>query len=99
MGSLDGQTNPTSPYYGINTLAYNTSKTALNALTVQVAKQIESTNIKINSVCPGWVKTDMGSEYAPKTIEEGIMITMDLANAGSNGSNGGFFDVSGQIAW
>jgi NAD(P)-dependent dehydrogenase (short-subunit alcohol dehydrogenase family) len=91
LGSITGQTNLASPYYGVNTLAYNISKTALNALTVQVAKQVENTNVKINSVCPGWVKTDMGSDYAPKTIEEGVVITLELANIDKNGANGGSY--------
>lgn len=102
LGSITLQSIPVpvdSPFYGINPLAYATSKTALNALTVQVAKQIESTNIKINSVCPGWVKTDMGSEYAPKTIDEGIVIILELANIDKSGPNGRFFDESGSIAW
>ena len=99
LGSLNGQTNPENAYYGINTLAYATSKTALNALTVQVAKQIENTNIKINSVCLGWVKTDMGSEYAPKTIEEGVTITIKMATIDENGSNGGYFNEEGEITW
>ncbi len=102
LGSLTEQSIPVpvdSPYYGINPLAYATSKTALNALTVQVAKQIENTKIKINAVCPGWVKTDMGSEYAPKTIEEGVTIIMKMATIDENGSNGCYFNEEGEIAW
>jgi NAD(P)-dependent dehydrogenase (short-subunit alcohol dehydrogenase family) len=96
IGSLTEQSNPTSPYYGVNTLAYNTSKTALNSLTVQVAKQVANTNIKVNSICPGWVKTDMGSEYAPKTVEQGVSVIVDLASASTNG---GFYDENGHVAW
>ncbi len=102
VGSLKEQSIPIpidSPFYGINTLAYATSKTALNSLTVQVAKQVAYTNIKINAVCPGWVKTDMGSENAPRTIEQGISIILKLASIDETGPNGGFFNEEGAISW
>lgn len=91
--------NPESPYYGINTAAYNTSKTALNALTVQVAKQLSDTAIKVNSVCPGWVKTDLGSDAAPRTVDEGVRIIIQLATLAQDGASGGFFNEDGRIPW
>ena len=99
VGSLTDQSNPESPYYGINTVAYNTSKTALNALTVQLAKQLSDTTIKVNSICPGWVKTDLGSEAAPRTVDEGVRIIVQLATLGENGASGGFFNEDGVIPW
>lgn len=50
--------------------AYRLSKTALNGLTILMANECTN-NIKINAMCPGWVKTDMGGPNAPRTIEEG----------------------------
>ncbi len=99
VGSLTDQSNPESPYYGINTVAYNTSKTALNALTVQLAKQLSDTTIKVNSICPGWVKTDLGSEAAPRTVNEGVRIIVQLATLGEDGASGGFFNEDGVIPW
>lgn len=99
VGFLTDQSNPESPYYGINTTAYNTSKTALNALTVQVAKQLSDTAIKVNSVCPGWVKTDLGSDSAPRTIDEGIRIIIQLTTLAQDGASGGFFNEDGRIPW
>ncbi|MDJ0595527.1 MAG: SDR family oxidoreductase [Pleurocapsa sp. MO_226.B13] len=99
VGSLTDQSNPESPYYGINTVAYNTSKTALNALTVQLAKQLSDTTIKVNSICPGWVKTDLGSEAAPRTVDEGVRIIVRLATLGEDGASGGFFNEDGVIPW
>ena len=99
VGSLTDQSNPDSPYYGINTVAYNTSKTALNAITVQLAKQLSGTNIKVNSICPGWVKTDLGSEAAPRTVDEGVRIIVQLATLAEDGASGGFFNEDGMIPW
>lgn len=98
-GSLTEQSNPASPYYFVNTAGYNSSKTALNALTVQLAKQLTNTNIKVNSACPGWVQTDMGSAAAPRTVQEGARIIIQLATLPSDGSNGGFFNEDGTIGW
>jgi NAD(P)-dependent dehydrogenase (short-subunit alcohol dehydrogenase family) len=98
-GSLTEQSNPESPYYPVNTAGYNSSKTALNALTVQLAKQLSGTNIKVNSACPGWVQTDMGSAAAPRTVQEGARIVIQLATLPNDGLNGGFFNEAGVIGW
>ncbi len=98
-GSLTDQSNPDSPYYFVNTAGYNSSKTSLNALTVQLAKQLADTHIKVNSACPGWVQTDMGSAAAPRTVEEGARIIIQLATLPNDGPNGGFFDENGAIGW
>jgi NAD(P)-dependent dehydrogenase (short-subunit alcohol dehydrogenase family) len=98
-GSLTEQSNPQSPYYPVNTAGYNSSKTALNALTVQLAKQLTGSNIKVNSACPGWVQTDMGSTSAPRTVQEGVRIIIQLATLPNDGPNGGFFNEDGLIAW
>ena len=75
------------------------SKTALNAITVQLAKQLSDTTIKVNSVCPGWVKTDLGSEAAPRTVDEGVRIIVQLATIAEDGASGGFFNEDGMIPW
>lgn len=98
-GSLTDQSDPTSPYYGVNTMGYNSSKTALNALTVQLAKQLANTSIKVNSACPGWVQTDMGTAAAPRMVAEGARIIIELATLPNDGVNGGFFDEAGAIGW
>jgi NAD(P)-dependent dehydrogenase (short-subunit alcohol dehydrogenase family) len=98
-GSLTDQSNSESPYYAVNTSGYNSSKTSLNALTVQLAKQLTGTNIKINSACPGWVQTDMGSAAAPRTVQEGARIVIQLATLPNDGPNGGFFNEDGAIGW
>jgi NAD(P)-dependent dehydrogenase (short-subunit alcohol dehydrogenase family) len=62
---------PQEPALGINTLA-NASKTALNALTVSLTKDLLAEQISVNSICLGWVQTDMGSAAAPRTVEQDV---------------------------
>lgn len=61
--------------------AYRVSKTALNAMTVILSAELSASNIKVNSVHPGWVKTDMGGPGAPRSIEEGADTAVWLATA------------------
>ena len=51
--------------------AYRVSKTSLNALTRILASELRGSGILVNSVCPGWVQTDMGGSGASRTVEEG----------------------------
>ena len=61
--------------------AYRISKTALNALTVVMAKELEDEGIRVNTICPGWIRTDMGGPNANKSIEEGADTIVWLATA------------------
>ena len=64
---------------------YRISKTALNALTRIFASELKGTNILVNSVCPGWVKTDMGGPEAPRTPEQGVDTIVWLATFADGG--------------
>jgi NAD(P)-dependent dehydrogenase (short-subunit alcohol dehydrogenase family) len=99
LGSLTSLSDPESPYFPVNTLAYNSSKAALNSITVAFAKEFRETNLKVNSACPGWVKTDMGSDAAPRELHEGPRIFVTLATLPADGPSGKFFDENGPIAW
>ncbi len=59
LGSLTVNSDPTSPYYDTRLIGYNTSKAAVNMLTVQLAQELRDTAIIVNSVSPGYVKTDL----------------------------------------
>ena len=87
-----------SPFYGVNLLAYNSSKTALNGLTLAFAKELAGDRITVNSVCPGWVKTDMGSDAAPRSVEQGAAIAVKLATM-DNPPTGKYLDDAGEIRW
>ncbi len=81
------------------TAAYAMSKTALNALTRIVAAEAGKGDIKVNSMCPGWVQTDMGGKNATLTPDEGADTVTWLATLPSDGPTGGFFQERKPIAW
>lgn len=79
--------------------AYSVSKASLNALTVMLASELRGTNILVNSVCPGWVRTDMGGTNATRSVEEGAATPVWLATLADGGPTGhNFFDKK-QISW
>jgi NAD(P)-dependent dehydrogenase (short-subunit alcohol dehydrogenase family) len=77
---------------------YRMSKTSLNALTKMLSSELFDKGIKVNSVCPGWVKTDMGGEGATRSIEEGVETTIWLALQ-ENPPTGKFFRDKAEIPW
>ena len=78
---------------------YRLSKAALNALTRILADELKGTGVKVNSVCPGWVKTDMGGPDAPRTREQGVETIVWLATLSDDGPTGGFFRDKQPIPW
>lgn len=79
-------------------IGYSLSKAALNALTKIAARDVPST-IKINSMCPGWVRTRMGGVAADRSPQEGADTALWLATLPADGPNGGFFRDRKAIAW
>jgi NAD(P)-dependent dehydrogenase (short-subunit alcohol dehydrogenase family) len=77
--------------------AYRVSKAALNALTKTLAW--DEGDIKINAMCPGWVRTDMGGSGAPKSVEDGADTAVWLATLPEDGPTGGFFRNRKPIPW
>ena len=73
------------------TPAYSISKLALNGLTKMLAAELKSSRIIVNSVCPGWVATDMGGVDAPRTVEEGAASVVWAVTIPDDGPTGGFF--------
>ena len=84
---------------GAGTPAYRISKTALNALTRVLAAEFRGSGILVNSMCPGWVRTDMGGAGAPRTVQQGADTAVWLATLLDDGPNGGFFRDRKSIAW
>ncbi len=79
--------------------AYRMSKAALNALTRITAAELGPGDIKINAMCPGWVKTEMGGPNATRTVEKGAETAVWLATLPDDGPTGGFFRDMKPIAW
>lgn len=77
---------------------YRMSKSALNALTRIASSELKEFNISVNSVCPGWVKTDMGGKEAPRSVQEGVETTIWLATT-ENCPTGGFFRDKKKVSW
>lgn len=79
--------------------AYRMSKAALNALTRSLAGDLGPGDIKVNAMCPGWVKTDMGGPDAERTPEEAAETAVWLATLDESGPTGGFFRDKKPISW
>jgi NAD(P)-dependent dehydrogenase (short-subunit alcohol dehydrogenase family) len=99
QGSLIRQSDPNQRRTDTNLLAYSSSKTALNAITVQFAKELKDTGIKINSAAPGYTATDLNQHSGPRTVQQGATAAVHLATLPADGPTGGFFDENGPVPW
>ncbi|MBM9506523.1 SDR family oxidoreductase [Actinacidiphila acididurans] len=79
--------------------AYAPTKSYLNAVTVQYARQFAGTNILINAACPGLVATDFTGFLGPRTPEQGAATAIRLATLPDDGPTGSFFEDDGVIPW
>jgi NAD(P)-dependent dehydrogenase (short-subunit alcohol dehydrogenase family) len=98
VGSLARQSDPGAEI-GPLSVAYAPSKTFLNAVTVQYAKELSGTNILINAGCPGYCATDLNGFRGFRTPEQGAAIAIQLATLPDNGPTGGFFEDDGVVPW
>lgn len=86
---------------GITTWApvYCMSKTTLNAITMQLAAVLQSKDITVNAMCPGWVRTDMGGLVASRSVEKGAETAVWLATDAPAKNTGKFFRDKTEINW
>ena len=98
-GSLAYHADPESPYFPFKTLAYDSSKAALNAFRIHLADELRSSGIKVNAIHPGWVRTEMGSPVAHLDLVEGARTTIQYARLDETGPTGGFFYLDDRLPW
>lgn len=84
---------------GAGTPSYRVSKAGLNALTCTLAAELSGSGILVNTMSPGWVKTDMGGPGASRTVEQGADTAVWLATLPDNGPSGGFFRDREPLPW
>jgi NAD(P)-dependent dehydrogenase (short-subunit alcohol dehydrogenase family) len=99
LGSLTLTSDPEFEFARINLLAYNSSKTAVNALTVMLAKEFNDSPIKINAADPGFTSTDLNGHRGYRSVEQAATIVVRLATLSEDGPTGGFFDENGEVPW
>ncbi len=99
LGSLAWASDFEAPMAQVNLLGYNSSKSALNAVTVAFAKELGPLGFKVNAGCPGYVATDLNQHQGHRTTEQGAAIGVRLATLPGDGPNGVFFNDGGVVAW
>jgi NAD(P)-dependent dehydrogenase (short-subunit alcohol dehydrogenase family) len=99
VGSLARNADPAFPYRQIFGPGYSASKTALNDMTLAMAIELESTEIKVNAACPGYTKTNLNNYTGTRTVEEGAREPVRLALLDANGPTGTFSNEAGPLPW
>jgi len=99
LGSNTLHSDPQSPIYDFKLPAYNVSKSAVNAYTVQLAYELRDTPIKVNAAHPGWVKTEMGGEGATMELADGAKTSVALATLPVDGPSGAYMHLGETLPW
>jgi NAD(P)-dependent dehydrogenase (short-subunit alcohol dehydrogenase family) len=99
VGSLTLFEDPACEFWRHNRVAYQSSKTALNAITIAYARELADTPIRVNAANPGFVATDMNGHRGHRTPEEGAVIAVRLATLGPDGPTGTSQNENGTVPW
>lgn len=100
VGSLTRNADPCYAYRTHFSPVYPSSKTAINAITIAMAIELESTGIKVNAVSPGFTKTNLNNYEGTETVEEGAREAVRVATLGSDGPTGTFtHSTLGTLPW
>ena len=99
LGSIQSLLDPENEFYAINALGYNSSKSALNAATVSIAKAAEPFGIKVNAADPGYTATEMNGNSGYRTVEQAAEVAVKLATVGEDGPTAGYFNHNGVLPW
>ncbi|MGQ3477330.1 SDR family oxidoreductase [Paenibacillus sp. TY11] len=98
-GSLTINSDPNFPHRSVFGAVYSPTKTALNAITLAFAIELESTGIKVNAACPGFTATDLNSFAGTRTVQEAAREPVRLALLDENGPTGMFSNEDGPLPW
>jgi NAD(P)-dependent dehydrogenase (short-subunit alcohol dehydrogenase family) len=98
LGSLGLQLDPSTGFDQMDVFAYNASKTALNAFSVILSNELKNTKIKVNSICPGYVATDLNGHSGPLTTKESAEGFMEFIN-NDDFITGKFIKKGGEHPW
>lgn len=100
LGSIGLASDPGHPEYStFKGMAYQTSKAALNMLTVAMGNELKGEGIKVNAAHPGWVKTEMGGEGAMLEIADGAKTSVLLATLDNDGPECGYLHMGKRLPW
>lgn len=99
LASLALHGYPDFSFASVNQLAYCSSKTALNAFTVLLAKELRSEGFKINSVNPGFTATELNGFTGARSVEQAAKAVIEHATLDASGPTGGFFTEGGVLPW
>ena len=99
VGSLTRSSDPAASWRPIFGPSYAASKTGVNAMTLAMAIELESTGIKVNAACPGYTKTNLNDYSGTRTVEEGAREPVRLALLGPDGPTGTFSNEDGPLPW
>ena len=99
LGSLAQNSDPNWVYARVKALAYNSSKAALNMVTVIFADELKATAIKVNAADPGFTATDLNQHQGTRSVEQGTIAAVRLATLPADGPTGGYFDEEGAVPW
>jgi NAD(P)-dependent dehydrogenase (short-subunit alcohol dehydrogenase family) len=98
-GSLTMNSEPANPHRAMFGVVYGPSKTALNAITLAFALELESTRIKVNAACPGFTATDLNNFQGTRTVQQAAREPVRLALLDANGPTGTFSNEDGPLPW
>ena len=99
LGSLGWLSDPANQFYGVNILGYNSSKSALNAVTVCLSKELAADGIKVNAADPGYTATDFNGHSGYRTVGQAAAGIVWLASLDSSGPTGGFYFEQSRVPW
>ena len=99
LGSITQASDRNYEFFQVNNLPYQSSKAAVNAITVAFAKELAETTIKVNAADPGFTDTDFNNHRGYRTVEQAATVIVHLATLGEDGPTGSFQDENGNVPW